>query len=235
MERLAEIREELAALDEQLLLKFAQRMQLVEEVAAIKRKVNGAIFVPEVEERKIEMTRRAVGSELADYAQVLMQTLLRLSRAKQYELNWEKDHAWPLAQAVQTAKKEADEVAEQDILTWTEETPILLEQRQLYIYARTKERVAVSPQLKFAPEAERGSLLLYQPQPREKFIDALNIFADLQIPVFEVRLFEDCFFVEFAAIPENKRALRALYQLEQETERMQFLGWYPCLREDELG
>ncbi len=86
MDELHKLRGELAKTDQELLHLFLRRMQIVSSVAKYKGRTQSTIFVPEQEVTKIRGFQAKTPPELASYATVLAQTLMRLSRERQYEI-----------------------------------------------------------------------------------------------------------------------------------------------------
>lgn len=81
---LARFREEINSIDTQLLQLFAQRMRLAEQVAAHKKKSGDKVYAPRREQEMLAALPAALpGWE--KYSPILMRTLLRLSRRRQYE------------------------------------------------------------------------------------------------------------------------------------------------------
>lgn len=79
------LRQELSAVDQDLLEGFRRRMEIVDRVAAHKAKTQAAVYVPEQEVRVLERIQKQVPEKFKSYAQVFFQTLMRLSRERQYE------------------------------------------------------------------------------------------------------------------------------------------------------
>lgn len=80
-----------------------------------------------------------------------------------------------------------------------------------------------------------GLLVELAPEPAALALVA-GVFADLDVQVVHLQTLDAASgrlcFVEFAAEALDRRALRSLYQLEQETAGLRFLGWYPVLELD---
>ena len=86
MDDLEQLRQELAAIDKELLDQFQRRMQIIDRVAAHKGQTRGAVYVPEQEIRILERIQEDVPENLASYARIFQDTLMRLSRERQYEV-----------------------------------------------------------------------------------------------------------------------------------------------------
>lgn len=86
MAELDNLRDELSKIDQELLQLFLRRMEIVAGVAEHKVKTQGPVYVPEQEVRVIRKTRAETPPELGLYATMLVRTLMRLSRERQYEL-----------------------------------------------------------------------------------------------------------------------------------------------------
>ena len=272
---LDKLRNELSTVDDQILDLFIQRMNFVSEIGAHKRNTQGVVFVPQQERKKIQETKGKVGPELELYAEGLMQTLLRLSRERQYELIVDQDQSWSLRRKMLQARKKkapqvttvamvlecqsedlvnalypdaqvlkvADaEVACSQVVKGAAEVALIPEveiiskyfaEHSLFVLGRffvqdEQSLFAVVPQFILVGHAKRVSLLVQLGSGKADLDLVVNLFEDFQIPITKLSFEDDHLYIEFEAAPENKRALRALYQLEQETFEMQILGWYPC-------
>ncbi|NMB00349.1 MAG: hypothetical protein GX971_02335 [Firmicutes bacterium] len=266
MSVLEELRRQISALDGRILRDFAERMALSAQVAEYKMKTKGRVFVPEQEKKKILEAKSSVTSPLSNYAGALAHTLLRLSRARQYELFLEQDRSWELRCLLTEAKVQKDRFnvvvslggapieqiypdshvvvvstvdelihhvrdgsAEVALIPLTDESLQLMENQQLYIQARLAHHLAIGRKLVIPTTAKRVSLSMSKPRETRELATIINIFADLDLAVTELRMVGERFFIEFLADPESKAVLQALYQLEQETEGMLLLGWYSYL------
>lgn len=92
------LRAELSQLTGSLLDLFRQRMEVVEEVAEHKRGTGKPVLDRRREEELL--------AGLAGHERVFLQTLLRLSRKRQYELLMADDDQWQLPQQLRLAGKE---------------------------------------------------------------------------------------------------------------------------------
>ncbi len=97
-EQLKLLRAQISNLDEQLLSLFAQRMEVVEQVAEYKKKSGAPVLDPQ---REAELLAGVEGQD-----RVFMETLLRLSRERQYELLLDSllaANKWPLGADLENA------------------------------------------------------------------------------------------------------------------------------------
>lgn len=90
MRELEKLRQELVAIDQELLEQFLRRMQTIDRIAECKEKTQGKVFDPEQEAKVIRRTEANTTPRFKPYAGVFVRTLMRLSRERQYELlvNW---------------------------------------------------------------------------------------------------------------------------------------------------
>ncbi|MCK9525270.1 MAG: chorismate mutase [Limnochordia bacterium] len=93
MGELEKLRQELAAIDQELLDQFAKRMRTIEKVAAYKGQTGASIFVPEQEERVLGQLPDQIPPDLTIYARAFLRTLMRLSRERQYQLLLDTAHS----------------------------------------------------------------------------------------------------------------------------------------------
>lgn len=119
------------------------------------------------------------------------------------------------------------------LLPWTEELFTFLAKHTLFISAcynlnEGEPFVAIASKLMLAANADRVSLIIELSKGKQELGLAVGIFADLKLPIDYLSVIGNQLYLEFLAPPKNKRALRALYQLEQETPKMRLLGWYPA-------
>ena len=82
---LGQIRTEIDAIDKEILRLFVRRMQVVEEVARIKKESGQPVLDPAREKKIIDWAAEEAG-EWGEPACVLFQTLMDLSRARQQSL-----------------------------------------------------------------------------------------------------------------------------------------------------
>ncbi len=83
---LKDYRNQLDAIDAQLLALFQERMAIVQQVADYKKAHEIPILASGREQEILERVRTLSGEELAPYAQTLFETLLSVSRAYQKTL-----------------------------------------------------------------------------------------------------------------------------------------------------
>ena len=88
---LSEIRQEIDAIDKELVALFCQRMNLSAQVADYKKANNLPIFVPAREQAILQSVAQQAGPEMALYVQNLYKTLFSLSRDYQVKRNSEVD------------------------------------------------------------------------------------------------------------------------------------------------
>lgn len=93
MDELAALRREISALDTQILDLFSRRMAAVERVAEYKIREQKPIHVPSREGEILAGARNQLPKGLEGYGEVLVRTMLRLSRERQYELFLEEEGA----------------------------------------------------------------------------------------------------------------------------------------------
>lgn len=110
MGRLEDIRRELAAIDQALVENFLRRMHIVDQVADYKESTKGKVHLPEQERRVIERGQSQLPPELQSYGRVFLETLIRLSRERQYERLIEKDDTWQLGKALREADSQQGQV-----------------------------------------------------------------------------------------------------------------------------
>ena len=83
---LKDYRDQLDAIDTQLLTLFQERMAIVQQVADYKKTHEIPILASGREQEILERVRQNSSEELAPYAQTLFETLLSVSRAYQKTL-----------------------------------------------------------------------------------------------------------------------------------------------------
>lgn len=108
---LAKLREEISAIDAQLLGQFSKRMWLIDQVTTHKSlgKEN-SVHVPQREAKMVEEAPLSATPGLEGPSQILMNTLLRLSRERQYQLLLAKSNGWSLGKTLDQAEKERTEI-----------------------------------------------------------------------------------------------------------------------------
>lgn len=74
------IRDQIDAIDDELIILFKKRMELSAQVAEYKRKNNLPIYVPAREQEILRTISEKVGPELSDYACSLYSVIFELSR-----------------------------------------------------------------------------------------------------------------------------------------------------------
>ncbi len=102
---LDELRQELQALDEQMLALLASRQELADEVYAWKETNVTLIYDQEQEQRKLDQVRTSDNPVIARYGAPLESTLMRLSRARQYQLARPKSLDWELGRQIKHARE----------------------------------------------------------------------------------------------------------------------------------
>lgn len=83
---LASLREQISALDAELLQHFSHRMRLIEAVATVKQKNQLPVYQPEREQEVLTWAQAQVHPTDREAVVCLMQTLLKLSRDRQNEI-----------------------------------------------------------------------------------------------------------------------------------------------------
>ena len=82
---LQQLRQQIDAIDKELIRLFCQRMEVSRQIGAYKKERDLPVFVPQREQEKLaDVARQAEG--LSDYAKELYQTIFALSRAYQKEV-----------------------------------------------------------------------------------------------------------------------------------------------------
>lgn len=105
MNELTRLRSQLSAIDEEIFDRFNTRMSLVDLVAEQKGYDHSKVYVPQRQQELIERAGALVHRGLKPYAQVLMSTLMRLSRERQYGLLRKQDAAWLLGKTLAEAPR----------------------------------------------------------------------------------------------------------------------------------
>ncbi len=82
-----ELRNQIDAIDDQLVTLFAQRMAVSAKIADYKKENNLPIFVPAREREKLQDVAEKAGDEMANYTRVLYSMLFELSRSYQSKRN----------------------------------------------------------------------------------------------------------------------------------------------------
>lgn len=77
---LSELRKEIDAIDDQLVLLFCQRMQVASKVADYKKATGSPIFHPGREQEILQSVSEKAGPELEEYIRELYTTIFQLSR-----------------------------------------------------------------------------------------------------------------------------------------------------------
>ena len=83
---ITELRNNIDAIDDQLVKLFCQRMEVSEQIAAYKKENNVPILVPAREREKLKDVAEKAGSEMANYTRVLYSMIFELSRSHQSKL-----------------------------------------------------------------------------------------------------------------------------------------------------
>ena len=84
---LKDLRNDIDAIDDQLVKLFAQRMEISAQIAGYKKEKSLPIFVPAREREKLADVARKAGPEMANYTRVLYSMLFELSRSYQSKRN----------------------------------------------------------------------------------------------------------------------------------------------------
>ena len=84
---LSEIREQIDAIDQELVQCFVKRMALSAQVAKYKKEHNLPIYVPERELQVLDKVAAQAGSDMSDYIKTLYVSLLEVSKAYQAARN----------------------------------------------------------------------------------------------------------------------------------------------------
>ena len=84
---LKDLRNEIDAIDDQLVQLFAKRMDVSARIAGVKKEKSMPIFVPAREREKLADVAEKAGPEMSNYTRVLYSMLFELSRSYQNKLN----------------------------------------------------------------------------------------------------------------------------------------------------
>ena len=84
---LKDLRNEIDAIDDELVKLFTRRMDVSTRIAGVKKEKSLPIFVPAREREKLADVAEKAGPEMANYTRVLYSMLFELSRAHQNKLN----------------------------------------------------------------------------------------------------------------------------------------------------
>ncbi len=84
---LTDYRQEIDRIDDELIRLFCRRMEIAAQIGAYKTEHNLPIYQPEREEEKLRAVALAAGSEFAQDAQTLYDTIFALSRDYQSRFN----------------------------------------------------------------------------------------------------------------------------------------------------
>lgn len=110
MKELEELRQELATTDKALVEHFLQRMNIVDRVADHKQKAKSKVYAPEQEAKVLERVQSQMPPELAPYGRVFLETLMRLSRERQYARLIDQDQCWQLGRVLREAQGRSPQV-----------------------------------------------------------------------------------------------------------------------------
>lgn len=234
MKDLDSLRRELTAIDDQLYRLFARRMAVVEEVAELKRQTGRPIYAPDREGAILNRVGSLLPKGLEGYGAALARTVLRLSRERQYELVSKHDQNWVLGKGVAEARV-GTEGGEGEGPTLSEvEALELVASEGLFILGRItgdKPCLKLGKKLTLAPDAQLVGVLVPDGLEMESWALLVGVLADLALPITKLACLQGGeLFVEFASPALERRAMRALYQLECELGGMRFVGWYPEYR-----
>ncbi len=93
--------------------------------------------------------------------------------------------------------------------------------------------VAAAKEMSILPAASKVSLVFRQAHESGTLANALAIFSDAGLNLMRIQSepipeapWEYSFYLDFAAMAPDARAMAALYQLEKESHFMRLLGWY---------
>ena len=86
---LKDLRNDIDAIDDQLVKLFAQRMEISAQIAGYKKEKSLPIFVPAREREKLADVAEKAGPDMANYTRVLYSMLFELSRSYQSKLTGE--------------------------------------------------------------------------------------------------------------------------------------------------
>lgn len=228
MGSLTELRKELNRIDGELLQLFVQRMAVVEQVAQVKVESGGAIFVPEREREILQGIDEKLPPALKAYGHTLFKTVLRLSRARQYELNLP-TQPWL---DPPTDQGNGQSAPGEQLFPETAETLEYALRNELYIQkALSKssgERFFVlGQQLTLPAPGQEARVLLMSSGASEDLQLLVNTLNDLGFTITKLEFSEASFVAEFAAsLGQSQEVGRALFQLEQELKDLRLLGWY---------
>ncbi len=124
-------------------------------------------------------------------------------------------------------------LADVAILPTGQEMFSLLEKHALFIQAclgftNSGERVmAVGPKLTLARAATQVSILIHTGDDLECLHRVLGTLSDLGLSIFRLEPVGDAgYYLEFQTELRSTETIRALYQIEHETPKMHFFGWY---------
>ena len=81
-----DLRDEITRVDEQMAELFAQRMQLSEKIAGIKRREGLPVFDPAREEENLKKAEERAGDDIRPYYLAFLQKCMDLSKAYQEKL-----------------------------------------------------------------------------------------------------------------------------------------------------
>ena len=103
MTDLETLRSNIGAIDEELLRLFAARMEAIGGIAEWKARTRSPVLDAHREQRTLEWGREQTPASLANSAESLLHTLMRLSRERQYETLLPLDYLWDLGRRIRTA------------------------------------------------------------------------------------------------------------------------------------
>ena len=103
---LKDLRNEIDAIDDQLVKLFAQRMEVSAQIAGYKKEKSLPIFVPAREREKLADVAEKAGPDMANYTRVLYSMLFELSRSYQSKLTGEVSPLYrEITEAIETTPK----------------------------------------------------------------------------------------------------------------------------------
>jgi chorismate mutase / prephenate dehydratase len=109
---LAALRREIEQIDKELLGLFKGRMALAREIACLKSQNGMAVFDPRREDEIVRLAVSHVDRDDAIRAEILLRSLIRLSRGAQYEIVLSADKGFALGQKIDGARQDLDDLGE---------------------------------------------------------------------------------------------------------------------------
>lgn len=91
--RIDDLRKEIDAIDQELVLLFCKRMEVSSRIADYKREHNLPVYHPGREKEVLQKVAEPAGSELKEYVQALYKEIFQLSKRYQKKCNAGSDAA----------------------------------------------------------------------------------------------------------------------------------------------